>query len=414
MNKKEIVLYFANWNLNRKPANHGGEVASLPWENVTFVNHAFWGVTPVTDKGMTSFERRDKKLPPRKDFSICSMYPEYDLEDKGESAIISGLARNHFAQYEYFSKKYPNVKIMLSIGGWSRCGYFSEMAYTAEGRSSFVDACIEFLKKYPFMGGIDIDWEYPGCSLSGERAADTSADDGDEGCPIWGTAKEDSVNLSLLLKELREKLDENFGKGSKALTACAGASVANTLPCQDWALISENLDIINMMTYDLAGVWDGITGHASSLKGTKAAIDYMKAQGIPENKLCIGSPLYAIAFMLEDGNVSEKVGAKCTGSAAAPASICEDECAEFTKNLAKDGEPGWKKVFDEEEGGVYLYNNDPDSEHYGWFLSYEDEITLQNKLDYINNTDLAGIIVWESSQDTNSHSFLKQMSEALL
>ena len=40
--------------------------------------------------------------------------------------------------------------------------------------------------------GIDIDWEYPGCSTAGERLPDLSDPDHDEGCPIWGTAKEDS------------------------------------------------------------------------------------------------------------------------------------------------------------------------------------------------------------------------------
>src|SRR5699024_10779371 len=149
------------------------------------------------------------------------------------------------------------------------------------------------IRKYPWISGIDIDWEYPGCSTAGERLPDPDADDGDEGCPIWGTAAEDSANFVLLLSELKAALAESFGEGIKKVTACAGGSTTSILPMQDWKGAAAYLDMINLMTYDLAGVWDGVTGHASSFQGTKKTADYMTALGIPEEKLCIGSPLYA-------------------------------------------------------------------------------------------------------------------------
>ena len=32
---------------------------------------------------------------------------------------------------QIYSEKYPEVNILISVGGWTDCGYFSEMAYTA-------------------------------------------------------------------------------------------------------------------------------------------------------------------------------------------------------------------------------------------------------------------------------------------
>lgn len=60
--------------------------------------------------------------------------------------------------------------------------------------------------------GIDIDWEYPGCSTTGERLPNLSDPDHDEGCPIWGTAKEDSNYYKWFLTyedhwTLQKKLD---------------------------------------------------------------------------------------------------------------------------------------------------------------------------------------------------------------
>ena len=98
------------------------------------------------------------------------MRPENDYGNQEPSDLNPELPKNHFAQYAVYAKKYPNVNIMVSIGGWARCGYFSEMAYTAEGRKTFVESCVELIHKYPWIGGIDIDWEYPGCITSNTKA----------------------------------------------------------------------------------------------------------------------------------------------------------------------------------------------------------------------------------------------------
>ncbi|MBP5331700.1 MAG: hypothetical protein J6Y89_07605, partial [Lachnospiraceae bacterium] len=197
---KEIIVYYPNWKLG----GENGDVEDIPWESVTMINHAFWEVFPLSGENETSFERRAAGKEARTGFGIRSTLPDNDK-------II-------FEKYREYHKLYPDVKILISIGGWSRCGYFSEMAYTEEGRSGFVKSCVELLKENDWISGIDIDWEYPSGSNDGERMPE---DENDQGCPVFGTSLEDRINFPTLLKELREALAAEFGEGKKLLTACA-------------------------------------------------------------------------------------------------------------------------------------------------------------------------------------------------
>ena len=138
-----------------------------------------------------------------------------------------------------------------------------------------------------WASGIDIDWEYPGCSIAGERLPDLSDPDHDEGCPIWGTAREDADHFTALMTEMREAMDATFGKGVK------------------------KLDHINIMSYDMSGVWDGVTGHHTSFSDTKKVVDYFAGLGIDVGKLCIGTPFYALAFKMKEMNPMQVVGVPC-------------------------------------------------------------------------------------------------------
>ena len=99
-------------------------------------------------------------------------------------------------------KSNPELKIVLSVGGWGADG-FSQSARTKEGRERFAASALAIVKEYG-LDGIDIDWEYPGTSLAG-IASDRS----------------DKENYKLLLAELRKTLDA-YREGMLVTTAVGG------------------------------------------------------------------------------------------------------------------------------------------------------------------------------------------------
>ena len=65
-----------------------------------------------------------------------------------------------------------------------------------------------------------------------------------------------------------------------------------------------------------------------------------------------------------------------------------------------NGCTGWHYGYDAFNRGAYLYNDNEKSPYYCWYISYETPMTLQDKLDFIEQKGIAGLIVWECSQDT--------------
>ena len=370
-----VTVYFPNWNIY---SDSRCSVNGLPWERLDCVNHAFWEVVPK-DGG----------------FAVVSTDPWADTDPDNPEA--------HFPQYAECAEKYPDTKILVSIGGWTDSGHFSEMALTAESRGSFIRSCLETLDAYPFLSGLDIDWEYPGVEREPE-------DESDEGCPVVG---DDWTNYTLMLKELREALDEHFGEGKKVLTVCAGASVGWSLSKQDYASLHPYVDKINLMTYDMAGSWEENTGHHTALLGevsADTAVKYLLEQGVPAEKITIGSPLYSHGWKMREA-AEETVGA----AADAIDDMTWHDLIALEQAVVAEGTPGWHKGYDAEKRAAWLWNDDPASPDYLNFITYESTESLEAKLNYIKENGLGGLIIWEVHGDSidNDWPMITQMHKGL-
>ncbi len=372
--EKRVNVYFANWNIYQDAS--GGQAKALPWDSVDGVYHAFWKIAPQ-DGG----------------FALVPQDAWADTAANNPNA--------HFAQYARLTQQYPQVELMLSIGGWTCSGFFSQMALTRESRESFIQSCVDFLKQYPFFSGLDLDWEYPGAARKGSGS--------DEGCPVAG---DDFTNYTLLLKELRSALDENFS-AHKRLTVCAAGAVS-TLKKQDYAALHPYVDTIHLMTYDLTGSYAGTTGHHTPLYGSvsaDSAVQYLLGLGVPAKKLSLGTPLYTQGWKnidLSDTPLGASASGKNKGGALPYAQLQALE-----SQAVSTGEAGWHAGYDEAAQAAYLWNDDSASPYYRNFLSYESIRSLDAKLNYVSARGLGGLIVWQSGGDASGFPMIRRVYRTL-
>jgi chitinase len=54
----------------------------------------------------------------------------------------------------------PDLKILISIGGWTWSKNFSDATLTDTSTRNFALSAVDIVSKYN-LDGIDIDWEYP-------------------------------------------------------------------------------------------------------------------------------------------------------------------------------------------------------------------------------------------------------------
>ncbi len=383
-----VIQYFGDW--------HGIPLSSLPWDKLDYLNHAFWHAVPA-----------DNTV----DNSQDGAHINFKIEPTNSSDLTS---TGYFAQYAEMHAAHPDVKIMLSIGGWTDCGYFSEMAWTSKGRESFVKSCVDTIKAYPFIAGIDIDWEYPGVESR------TPDDGNDEGCPIFtvpfgatpssAALQKDKEDFTALLKLLREELDAEFGKGVKKVTACS-ATGEYALKYQDWENASKYLDYVNVMTYASAS-----SSHVSadaSLNMCIEAVEYLKDENVPSSKINLGCIFASKVFRVS--SIPSNPANLISMSAADAGEYTTDEIVGFENSVVTGSQKGWHYYYDTNEGASYLYNDDSSSQYYKQVITYDSEEALWARIDYIASQNLGGMIVWElPHDDTTNWTRTKFLADKLL
>jgi chitinase len=285
----------------------------------------------------------------------------------------------------------PDLKILVSVGGWTWSTHFSDVALTDSSRKVFAESAVNFLKKYK-LNGIDLDWEYPNQVGAGNPHR-----------------PEDKENFTLLLKEVREHLDEQSKKDGKPehdkylLTIATGgdrAYIENT----NLGDAQQYLDFINIMTYDAYHGLHHTTGHHTNLfpavgdraveaKGeeVKSAVTSVQGHidaGVPIEKINLGLAFYGRIWKGVNGeNNGLFQPAKTVGMIEFYRSLVEN-------NINKNG---FTRYWDSSAQAPYLWN--PDS---SIFISYEDTNSIKLKIEWLKSNGLGGVMFWEYSDDYDS------------
>ena len=378
---KKIVGYFPEWGVYSAHNNY--EPSDTPFEKLTHVNYAF---ARIIDGEVAIFD----------DWAATgiSFGEAWDSKDKG-----------NLGQFRKLKKEHPDTSVLISVGGWTQSAGFHDAALTEVSRQKFAASCVTFVRKWGF-DGIDIDWEFP----TQVRQADKIDTASDTGTPYADAGEKQT--FTLLLKSIREALTKAGKEDGKyyQLTAAVGASVT-TINNVETNKYYKYLDFINIMTYDMHGAWEKSTNHQSPLfsnpniddpyKLTIAnAVKLMKEAGVPGYKIVIGAPYYSRGWkgVKNNGNMAELPGLNATATGGAKGIWDGGRAAGINPyyyiKQQMENDSSFSKYRDPYSKVPYLY-----SESKGEMYTYEDEVSVGVKADYVKDNSLGGVIFWELSAD---------------
>jgi chitinase len=279
------------------------------------------------------------------------------LRDAGQEQTVMQIVA--------LKKKYPQLKIMVSMGGWSGCAPCSDLFADAKHRKTFAKTTVALLKKY-HLDGIDLDWEYPAI----------------EGFPGHKYHQSDKRNFSELIRTLRAEMGNRY-----LLSFAAGGFIKYLDESVDWEEVTPMVDFINLMTYDLVGGYATVTGHHTPLysyranqESTDKCVSWLMNQNIPANKLIIGGAFYA--------RVWEKVSAENNGLYQTGVFKEAVDYNKFHQYFSDSS--GFVYHWDEKAKAPYQYNAQKKL-----FATFDNERSIEEKAKYVRDLRLGGIMFWE-------------------
>jgi chitinase len=239
----------------------------------------------------------------------------------------------------------PDLKILLSVGGWGS-GNFSEMAADDALRASFAADCARVVDEFS-LGGIDIDWEYPTSDAAGISSSPADKD-----------------NFTLLMRDIRQAIGKD-----KLLTLATSANGKY----YDFRAIDPYVDFVNIMAYDMDN--SGSKHHSGLYRSdrspnitTHEAVEAHLAGGVPAHKLVMGVPFY--------GRASSELNG-------------------FTDYKELMALEGYQRQWDDVAKAPYLVDSLGNM-----VAGYDDPESLGIKMEYIREHGLRGVMYWDFNGDT--------------
>lgn len=349
---KQVIGYYPDWQWYDRSLLVNP--VTIDYSQYTVINYCFFQPMPNGTIALGDAWAEQNLLQGQFDWNTNTYIPNTSVVDRAHNA---------------------NVKVLVSIGGWTWSGNFPSIAADSVKRAAFAHDCNYYVDFYN-LDGIDIDWEYPGYAPNGGGPADIS-------------------NYTLFLQQIRDSLNAlgQIHNEQYLLTAAMGASQANMNNVQ-WNAVVPLLDMVNLMSYDFFGAWDANANHNSPLYAPACGdpsfnIDsafraLTTIHGVPANKINIGVAFY--------GRTQTGYTSLCgaTSGQAATAAFPPDgvpmyydianSMSSYTQHWDSGAEVPW------------LSGN-------GIFVSYDDERSIAAKANYINTTGACGAIIWEITGD---------------
>ncbi len=324
---------------------------------------------------------------------------------KGGQCSVAADADANFAALDKLKREHPELRTIISIGGWN-AGGFSDAALTDASRKRLVSSCMALLfdRHRGSFDGVDLDWEFPVSGGPKEIAA----------------RPEDRHNMTLLMREFRRDLDalgKKRGRHFLLTAALPGGRMESAGPYDpaqsyELASVAKILDFINLMSYDMGTTFSPVASFNSPLRevpedplapdvrrwnSVEGAVDYYLAHGVPADKIVVGVPFYGRGYRVaSDAND----GLYQPYSGTFPVGDWRTIKAEFLTN------PQWQRHWHPVAQSPWLFNA---KEHV--FASYEDPRSIGIRAKFAHDRGLRGVFTWELAGDDDDRSLLKAMAQ---
>ncbi len=395
---KRVVAYFPEWGVKHQPyyvkdiETHGAA------DKITVLMYAFSEPSPDS-----SGQIEPKFMDP---YEAYQRVYTWGMSVDGVADDSAQALRGQFNQLKKLKKCHPGLRILISIGGWTGSGYFSDAVATPASRQEFADAIIQrfILGNLPKVNGaggggaaagvfdgVDIDWEYP---ISGGNT-------GNHHNPT------DAENLTAFYALLRAKLD---AINPKLLLTAAVPAGETTLRNYQIVKDQKYLDWYNLMTYDFTGAWDPRTGHHANLLSSPEsptrnsfdrAVHFMlDTLGVEPGKIVPGVAFYGRGWQdvaATDGGLRQAAG----GGASGEFGVGINNYSQLSLLTHQGYEYHW----DPAAMAPWLYDRDLKI-----FWSLDDAKSIALKFHYVLAYNLGGIMCWDITGDDSSGTLIDAMS----
>lgn len=274
----------------------------------------------------------------------------------------------------------PDLKVLVSVGGWTWSGGFSDAALTDQSRRRFAASAAAFVDAYD-LDGIDLDWEYPNSPGAGNVYR-----------------PQDVQNFTLLLQAVREELDRLSARKPDRrhylLTIATGSNrhyVDNT----ELGKLHRYLDFLNIMTYDFYHGGDHRTGHHSNFRPSSSperdknsiinAVDLHIQAGVPPHKINLGIPFYGRKWTAVKSGENQGLFQEAESVG---------DIVFYRQIVPCLRDDAYQQHWDEAAQAPYLWNPEE-----AVFISYENARSMTAKVQYLKAKGLGGVMFWEYSDD---------------
>jgi GH18 family chitinase len=398
---KVVAAYFVEWGVYGR--NYPADKVPIP--NLTHLLYGFIpicggdGINDSLKQVSGSFEALQRSCAGRENFKVTihDIWGALQKPQKGVTAWNEPYKGN-FGQLMAIKRHNPNIKILPSIGGWTLSDPFFFLN-DAQKRKTFVDSVGEFLRIWKFFDGVDIDWEFPG-----GKGANANL----------GNAEIDNETYVLLLKELRDMLDDLQSETGRTYQLTTAISAGyDKIDVVHYERAQKYLDNIFVMNYDFKGAWSNTDlGHQTPVHApawdpkekytTDFGIARLLKQGVDSNKLVVGVAMYGRGWSGVDNYTNNN---PFSGTAVAPVKGTWESGVVDYKDITNKY-PAEMHYYDEIAAAAYVFNDKT-----GDLISYDSAKSVLAKGKYVREKNLGGLFAWELDADNGD--LLNAMNEGV-